>query len=105
MTRLQAVIGHARHKVMHVMESDIPGEPLKDAREFQVRAAVECSFERCPPFLAVPFGILEPVLYREQPNACDRGKNRDRQLHEKNMFPAQKNGEPKNIVASARFVK
>ncbi len=67
---------------MHMVHTDVGGEPAQNAGQIVMRAAIERSVVRFPCVILSPEGIFELMLDVEQPNADLRGKKGDRKLHE-----------------------
>jgi hypothetical protein len=80
MARFEPVVRDAGIEVVDVVEADVAGEPLQQARQLEVGAALERRRNRMPGRLPGPERILEPMLDREQPDADDRADGDDRTL-------------------------
>ena len=57
---------------MDVVEADIAGKPLEEARQFVERTAVQTGFGELPLILAFPVGRVEIVLDIKKPHTDGR---------------------------------
>jgi hypothetical protein len=64
----QAVEGDPAHKVVDVVNADVPGEPAQRLREFEIGIAMQSRLVKRPICALVPMGIFELVLDVEQPD-------------------------------------
>ena len=82
----EVVVGDAGTHVMDVMESDVPGGPLKNGRELVVRSAPQGGRQVVPLFLAGIIGARKIMLDIKDPNAKGPPDKGDRHLN-KEVFP------------------
>lgn len=71
MARLKAVIGCTGREMMNVVKSDITGELLQNARQFEIGCAFHGSILKISVALAKPSRGIETMLHREQPYTGD----------------------------------
>ncbi len=88
---VEPVIGNAAAQMMHVMDTDIGGEPAQHAGQHIIRAAVQRGLVQVPGPVVFPQRMLELVLHVEQPDAEGRGQDRDRQMHQQEGAEADLN--------------
>ena len=86
----QAIIRNAAVEVMHMVHTDVGGDPAQNAGQFVVRAAKERSVVRFPSMILSPDRIFELMLHVEQPNADRRSKKGDRKLYDQEGADAKK---------------
>src|SRR5712675_1158035 len=61
-TFLDVVIGNARAEMVDVMEADVAGKPLEDARQFVKRTALQRRRRVTPVLAAFPVDVFELML-------------------------------------------
>src|ERR1700690_1984750 len=80
MAFLQIVIRNARAQMMDVMETDVAGKPLQDARQFVEGTAFQSGGNVAPVFPAFPINIFKLMLDIKHPHARATSYHDDDQL-------------------------
>src|SRR5206468_8563391 len=73
-TPLQIVVGNARAEVVNVVQPNVAGKPAQYERKSKIGASRDRGRGIVPLVMPLPIGLLELMLYIEEPDARERGE-------------------------------
>lgn len=99
----ESVIGNSWVQVMHMVESDVAGEPVQQWGKAKIGGAPERRIDGPPVAVPHPNGLLESMLHREQPHPYDRCRHHDRHLHSRDVSEPEQKAQPHNLAGQRRI--